>query len=114
MSESMSPSFVELTTESDAEPDPRQVHCEDWRRSGLSMSEYCRRAGLGISSLSNWVKKFNGNEPITSKNNSEKPLIPIKRQEMEIILLSGIRLKFTEVGNVSDIMRLLKALEICS
>lgn len=110
MSEPISSSFIELKTESKIQKDPREIHCEDWRSSGLSMSEYCRRAGLGVATLSNWIKKFNGDAPKKSKNNSDK-FIPIKRQEMEIILRSGIRLKFTDLGNVSDLIRLLKALE---
>jgi transposase len=114
MSETVSPSFIELTTPSSMQTDRRKAHCEDWRKSGLSMSEYCRRAGLSVSSLSGWVKKFNGNTSTKLKNNLGKILTPLKRQEMEIILLSGIRLKFADTGNVSEIIRLIKALELCS
>ena len=32
----------------------RQTHVEKWRKSGLSMSEYCRQNNLAVSNLSGW------------------------------------------------------------
>lgn len=107
-------SFIELAVESPTKmTDIRQSHCEDWRKSGLSMSEYCRRSGLSISSLSGWLKKFNDTST-GSKIKPEKMTVPARRQCMEIILVSGIRLRFSEVGNISEILRLLKAIESCN
>jgi hypothetical protein len=116
MSETV-PSFVELSVKSSLKKprytaNERQVHCDNWRNSGLSMSEYCRRSGLAISSLSAWVKRQNSVPEPDSKMTSEKVSIP-RRQGMEIILVSGIKLRFVEIGNIGEILRLLKALESC-
>jgi len=120
MSETPSSSFVELSvnrspkiTSSAAEV--RRTHCEDFLKSGLNMSEYCRRSGLAISSLSGWIKKFNSAEKSKFKNKPEKlsPLVT-RKQSLEIILISGIKLRLTEIVNIGEIIRLLKAVESCN
>ena len=35
-------------------PEERQIHVEKWKKSGLSMSEYCRQNTIAISNLSGW------------------------------------------------------------
>ena len=108
-------SFIELSAKTSQDTtDTRLVHCENWRKSGLSMSEYCRRSGVAISSLSTWLKKCNSDSTKKPKVKSEKTIAPVRRQGMEIVLVSGIRLRFIEIGNIGEIIRLIKALESCS
>ena len=109
------PSFIALSVDRTIKMtgEIRRSHCEDWRKSGLSMSEYCRRLGLSVSSLSGWLKKFHYAAPTKKKIKPEETISP-RRQCMEIILVSGIRLRFSEIGNMSEIVRLLKAIESCN
>lgn len=115
MSEISSP-FIELSVKPSLPAvDKRLVHCEEWHKSGLSMSEYCRRSGISISSLSGWVKKFNFAEKAELKKKSDKVITHLNRKQgLEVILISGIKLRFVEIINISEVIRLLKAMESCS
>lgn len=109
-----SPSFIELATPgtsrkySDKE---RQSHCDDWKNSGLSMSDYCRQSGIAVSTLSKWIS----DEPhrkLLKEGSQEKTSI-INNQAssgIEIILVSGVRLRFTKTP-ISEILRFVKAFE---
>ena len=103
--------FVELTMPSRKYTgEERQSHCDEWKNSGLSMSEYCRQSGLAISSLSKWLSD-EPNRKLTI--NSEEKLAITNNQVssgMEIILVSGIRLRFSKMP-ISELLRFVKALE---
>jgi hypothetical protein len=111
------PGFVELTTSSQRKvrkytSAERKTHCEEWRQSGLSMNEYCRRSGLLVSTFSLWVKKLN-TLPGMDSQRLELTSKSVNQPSLEIILVSGIVLRFTDVANIAEILRLIKALE-CS
>lgn len=105
--------FVELTSTGTVRKysdEERQNHCDNWKKSGLSMSEYCRQSGLAVSTLSKWSSELNRKltnevpqERLSATNNQISPGI-------EIILVSGIRLRFTRI-TVSEVLRFVKALE---
>lgn len=107
-------SFIELTTKPSPKnnsytPEDRQTHCNQWRQSGLSMSEYCRRHQLTVSSLSLWLKH--------SKNpdKSSPPIPPMARtQSLEVRLVNGSWLLFSEITDVDAIVQLVKAFDTCS
>jgi transposase-like protein len=48
----------------------RQHHCESWRRSGLSMSEYCRQTGVSVSTLSKWAHDTQSTELLPKNDDS--------------------------------------------
>ena len=111
------PAFVELAVTKSSNSKrtrytlaERKAHCREWHTSGLSMNEYCRRAGLFISTFSQWVKRFNDKQA-TEAEESEKPQ---PQQAIEIILVSGICIRFTGAVNVTEILRIIRALESCS
>jgi hypothetical protein len=74
------------------------------------MNEYCRRAGLFISTFSQWVKKFNDKHVTEAELSKENT----PQQAIEIILVSGICIRFIGAVNVTEILRIIKALESCS
>lgn len=106
--------FVELTTSvtsrkySDEE---RQSHCDDWKKSGLSLSDYCRQSGIAVSTLSKWVSD-EPNRKFTLKDSEGKCSITHNQSlpGIEIILVSGIRMRFTKTP-ISEILRFVKAFE---
>jgi hypothetical protein len=107
------PPFIELKTPSILKrysDEERQNHCENWKKSGLSMSKYCRPIGLSISSLSKWLSGDNS-RAIEKNPHDAGPTTDIPSQVgMEIILVSGIRLRFSRI-TISEMLRFVKALE---
>ncbi|HVV67723.1 MAG TPA: hypothetical protein VHE99_01615 [Gammaproteobacteria bacterium] len=105
--------FIELKTPSTLKrysDEERQNHCENWKKSGLSMSKYCRQVGLPISSLSKWLSD-NNNRVIEKNTQEPASMATIQSQVgMEIILVSGIRLRLSRV-TISEMLRFVKALE---
>lgn len=106
------PSFVELSTSTLSKKysiEERQSHCEDWHKSGLSKSEYCRQSGLAVSTLSKWLNEINPKlnmqipQRSTISNNAASP-------GLEIILVSGTRLRFIRTP-LSEIVCFIRALE---
>lgn len=82
-------------------------YCLAWRQSGLSMNEYCRRHGLAISTLSKWNQRVGSGELSvipTAKSTNVNP------QNAEIVLGNGIRLRFSEIGDVAGIVKLVHGL----
>lgn len=93
----------------------RQAHVAKWKQSGLSMSEYCRRNGLPVPSLSRWVQATQTISPafkpvtIQSKRPEEK-----MSSTVEIITEDHIKLRLLNVGDASFIVSILKGLKACS
>lgn len=103
--------FIELKTPSTLKrysDEERQNHCDNWKKSGLSMSKYCRQVGLSISTFSKWLS--DNNNRVIEKNIQEPAAIMATQVGMEIILVSGIRLRLSRV-TISEMLRFVKALE---
>ncbi len=109
------PTFVELSTSSTTNrytEEERNYHCEEWQKSGLSMSEYCRRNGVAISSLSKWSNE--SKKPTLPRGEKlENPSANASHQALEIILTSGLRLRFSRLP-IAELLRLIRALETCN
>ena len=116
------PSFVELSVSPTSgkkmgsySQEERKTHCEEWRQSGLSMSEYCRRCNFTISTFCKWAKKLSNQSSSDVKKRAEKLSLHSTRHTLvELVLTNGIRLRFGEISHISDMVRLVKALESCS
>jgi transposase-like protein len=89
----------------------RAAHCEAWRRSGLSMNQYCRHREVSVSALSQWLKKI----PMDSLTNAVASPRPasINGSAVEVILKSGIRLRFPEIASFADLLNMIQELEAC-
>ena len=42
-------------------------HIEQWLKSGLTQSEYCRRWGINVSTFANWYQKYKRGQEFQSK-----------------------------------------------
>jgi hypothetical protein len=111
------PSFIQVPANAPASAaklraeNNRQAHCEQWSQSGLSMSEYCRRHHLSISSLSLWVKRMNPNhQPVQQLALTPAP----KKQCVEIHLSNGVHLLFSEIIDPAAMVQLVKAFLACN
>jgi len=93
----------------------KQRHCELWRQSDLSMSKYCQKSKLAVSSLSKWVKELAKNKklPMLKPAKGTKTILLGSKQKLEIILTSGMRLRFPEVNNFSDLVPFIRKLNEC-
>lgn len=78
------------------------------------MNEYCRRSGLLISTFSQWVKKFKEKDILVDDKEIGTNLNRSESEPVEIILVNGIRLRFGKLSSVSEIVRLIKALQLCN
>lgn len=112
-------SFAKIALKSSTTINPskekaRRKHCETWRQSGLSMSEYCRRNGISVSSLSQWLKNRNDEKLITSGLDDQKTArIVSDKQGLEIILSNGICLRLAEIGDVAKVSQLIRSILSC-
>jgi transposase-like protein len=107
-------SFIEINNPSVLKrytDEERKAHCEAWKASGLSMSEYAKQIGLATSSLSKWSHDL-ANKSLDSSD--EKSIISSSSNPgVEIILASGIKVRVGR-ANLAEILRLIKALNSCS
>jgi len=107
-------SFVELNNPSVLKrytDEERKAHCEAWKASGLSMSEYAKQFGLATSSLSKWSHELDNKSLDVSQEKSSTPTS--SHPGIEIILVSGIKVRVGR-ANIAEILRLIKALDSCN
>jgi hypothetical protein len=114
------PSFIGISVPS---PQPKKTkyskeerkhHCESWKKSGLSMREYCNRVGLTISTLCQWIKKMNAIPTNEINVGSENTLHNLRPTKIEIILVSGVRVRFSETIHPGKIIKLIQVLGLCN
>jgi hypothetical protein len=96
-------------------PEERQAHVEKWKKSGLSMSDYCRQNNLAISNLSGWKSSL-------LKDSAQcKPFQPLSLPEpvkptnvVEILVDQRIKIRLQHVTDVALIINIAKGLLPCS
>lgn len=95
----------------------QKKHLEEWHGSGLSMSEYCRRNGLAISTLSKWNQKQDTPTGLKLKplktGRMLPPLLP-PTFALEIRLLSGIQIRLANADDTTAFKRILEVVQSCS
>lgn len=91
-----------------------QTHMDNWKQSGLSRREYCRRNGLSPSSFSSGSKGLSAKakEPIDfiAVNNpfhEEKRSINSANSILQLLLPNGVRLGLGEQANAQLIQQVL-------
>jgi hypothetical protein len=93
----------------------RQIHIEKWKKSGLSMSKYCRQNNLAISNLSGWknslLKSRKQFKPIQSLSLSD-PINP--SNSVEILIDHRIKIRLQHVTDAGLIINIAKGLLPCS
>lgn len=92
----------------------RQTHCEAWKKSALSMSEYCRQSGLALSTFNKWLHRANPKKIIQPSSVKRAPITTDPSYAgIEIVLVSGLRVRFTQTM-LTEAVKLIKALDSCS
>lgn len=97
-------------------PEIRMTHVENWKQSGLTMSEYCRRNDVALTSLSAWSK--NAKRP----KNSFKPVVvtspppgPISQTGViEILVDTKLKIRLVDIKSQSLVVDIVKGLMRCS
>ncbi len=94
----------------------QQLHIKKWKKSSLSMSEYCRRQGLSVSRLSSWVKKRTKPQalfkPIVAAPINKEP--PIRSNMIEVLFGQQIKIRFFNTTDLSMILTMIKEIGPCS
>jgi transposase-like protein len=108
--------FVELSLPKSSKlnrysEEEKNRHCEEWKKSGLSMNQYCRHSGISVTSLSTWANEAKLSASPTPRTHTDRP--NSFSSVMEIVLPSGLKLRLAQTST-TDIVRLIKALESCN
>jgi len=94
----------------------RQLQVENWKKSGLSMSEYCRQNNLTLASLSEWKHSMLRNKiqfkPVQSLPSSDTTTKP--SNVVEIILDHRIKIRLQQVTDASLVVNIAKGLMACN
>lgn len=96
----------------------RQSHVENWKQSGLSMSEFCRQQGLSLSNFSGWVQTHNKSKllfkPVNVTSMPSKQDVQVQKNMIEIHLTQQIKIRFINVIDCSLVVNIAKELAKCS
>lgn len=99
-------------------PETRRAHVDKWKQSGLSMSEYCRRQGLAISSVSAWAQQINRSQstfkPVTVRSAVSDSYSAVNELVIELQVDDKIKIKFMNVTDSKLIAALIKDISRCS
>ncbi len=91
----------------------RRKYCKNYQESGLSVKDYCILHKISQSVLRKWLKYFKtipSFVPITQKSSSAQ----LNKQNFEIVLVNGLRLRFPELTNIAAIKHLIKEIGSCN
>ena len=97
-------------------PAMRKMHVENWRLSGLTMSEYCRRNDVALTSLSAW------SQDAKRPKNSFKPVVvasppPVPTSQtgvIEILVDARLKIRLVDIKSQSLVIDIVKGLMRCS
>lgn len=100
-------------------PSEKAALIESWQRSDLSYREFCARENLSVSSLYKWIKKTSGKEnPLKKDMPKSNKFLPVKVVPgdvfdgvVEIKLVNGIGIKFSEQTSIALIGNLIRELQ---
>lgn len=90
-------------------------HIEAWKSSGLSQRAYCEREGIAVSTLQWWCRRLreNGHGDMPRFMPVAIQAIPdVLDQPIEVVLLSGRRLRLAAPRDETELARLVRLLEV--
>jgi transposase-like protein len=97
-------------------PEIRMMHVEKWKQSGMTMSEYCRRNDVALTSLSAW--STNAKRPKKSFKPvvvTTSPSAPISQEGViEILVDTRLKIRLVDIKSQSLVVNLVKELMRCS
>jgi hypothetical protein len=82
---------------------------EDWKRSGLSITEFCRQRNLKTVTFHRWKSLFQKANPPASSTTTFLPITLVPETLVEIALPNGIVLKLPLAADPTLISQFLKA-----
>ena len=95
----------------------RKFHVDTWKKSGLTMSEYCRQNNVALSNLSEW-KRALSNKPAKFKPaRIPPPAREITSQSInliEVIVDQRIKIRLQQLSDASFLLNIIKGLMSCS
>jgi transposase-like protein len=98
----------------------RKSHVENWKKSGLTMSEYCRQNNIPIASLSEWKRAQMQDHPKFKsvqllKSEKSQPEAATKSNNMiEIMIDQRIQIRLPQISDTSLLINIIKGLMACS
>ena len=93
----------------------RQTHVEKWKKSGLSMSEYCRQNNLAVSNLSGWNSSLlKSSKSIKSFQSLPLPDAVKPTNIVEILIDQRIKIRLQHITDAALIISIAKGLLPCS
>jgi transposase-like protein len=94
----------------------RLSHVQNWKKSNLSMSEYCRQNNVALANLSEWRRS------ILRNSTQFKPVQSLPSLDastkisnvVEIIVDQRIKIRFQHVSDASLIIKIAQGMLACS
>ena len=83
-----------------------------WKRSGLSISAYCRQHTLAHSSFHRWKTKLT-HTSVSERTNTFMPVTLVAETLVEIALTSGLVVKLPLASDPALVAQLVKAVKSC-
>ena len=91
-----------------------QSHMDNWKQSGLSRREYCRKNSLSQSTFSSWSKELSAKSvgpidfiAVNHFSHKEKPPINAANSLLQLLLPNGVKLGLGEQANQQLIQQVL-------
>jgi hypothetical protein len=97
-------------------PEVKRQHVDDWHKSGLSMSDYCRCHDLAVSTFSVWHQNQEGPSRLKLKPlkipavSSPSP----SATALEIHLPGGIQIRLADAQDVATFKTILEVIKSCN
>jgi transposase-like protein len=115
MQEKANNASVSMATRRYTTKEERQSQVENWNKSGLSMSEYCRQNNVALASLSEWKRsilrskiQFKAVKSLVSTETTTPSNI------VEIIIDQRIKIRLQQVADASLVIKIAKGLMACN
>ena len=94
-------------------PASRRMHVEKWKQSGLTMSEYCRKNDVALTSLSAW------SQAAKQPTNSFKPVVVTSPQinqagVIEIVVDNRLKNRLVDMNTQTLVVDIVKELMRCN
>ncbi len=90
-------------------------HIEVWKSSGLSQRAYCAREGIAVSTLQWWCRRLrehgHGDTPRFVPV-AIRAIPDVRDEPIEVVLLSGRRLRLAAPRDETELARLVRLLEV--
>lgn len=94
----------------------RRSHVNRWKKSNLTMSEYCRQQNLPVSNLSNWSRKNDKSKHEFKKMTvSASPVVQERQANViEIMIDQRIKMRLLNVTDLSLVAHIVKDIIKCN